>query len=328
MERSLTWTDIQKAKERISGKVVHTPLIRSFPLEDRLGCKVFLKPEMFQVTGSFKARGALSKTLLLGPEERARGFISSSSGNHAQALAYAGKLLGAKTTIVIPHDAPKIKIERTQALGAEVILFEGKQEPRWAFVNKLAEERGYVLVHAFDDPAVMAGQGTIALEILEDLPDVDTVVVPLGGGGLLSGVSVGIKGAMPHVKVIGVEPSVAPKYCVSRANGRPTNVPAGHSIADGVKAEMACSFAHSVFERNVDAIEVVEERHIIEGLRLLAESGKIFAEGAAAVGIAAVLSGKVKVSPQEKVCFVLSGGNWDLDQFLAVVKQGRFPVRA
>ncbi len=320
MENTLTWLDIQKARERIKNRIVHTPMIHCYPLEDRLGCKVFLKPEMFQVTGSFKARGAFSKTLLLGPEERARGIISSSSGNHAQALAYAGKLINAKTTIVIPYDAPKIKIEKTKALGAEVILFEGKQGPRWAFVNELIKEKGYVLVHAFDDPAVMAGQGTIALEILEDLPDVDTVVVPLGGGGLLSGVSVGIKGAMPQVKVIGVEPSLAPKYHVSRANGKPIDVPAGNSIADGVKAEMACSFAHSIFEKNVDAIEVVDENYIIESLRLLAEHGKIVAEGAAVVGIAAVLSGKVKVRPQEKVCFVLSGGNWDLNQFLSVIK--------
>ena len=319
MGNPLTLAAIRKAQERLGNKIIHTPLLAACQLESKLGCKVFLKPEMFQITGSFKARGALNKTLQLGPDELAKGIISSSSGNHAQALAYAGKLLHVKTTIVIPSDAPKIKIERTRAMGAEVLIFEGKQAPRWAYVHELIQKHGFALVHAFDDPAVMAGQGTIALEVLEDLPDVDTVVVPLGGGGLLSGISVGIKECLPHVRVIGVEPALAPKYHVSRQNGKPTHVPAGDSIADGVKAEMACDFAHSIFQKYVDEIAVVEEQDIVEGLRLLAEQAHIFAEGAAAVGIAAVLSGKIKVLPDEKVCFILSGGNWDLQRFFSIV---------
>ena len=261
----------------------------------------------------------MNKTLQLGPDEVARGIISSSSGNHAQALAYAGKLLNAKTTIVIPSDAPRIKIEKTKAMGAEVIIFEGKQAPRWELVHELVKKNGYTLVHAFDDPVVMAGQGTIGLEIMKDLPDVDTIVVPLGGGGLLSGISVAIKESLPQVKVIGVEPTLAPKYYMSRKNGTPTNVPAGDSLADGVKAEMACSFAHSIFERYVDEIVTVDENYIVESLRLIATEAKIFAEGAAAVGIAAVLSNKIRVSRNEKVCFVLSGGNWDLGKFNSIV---------
>jgi threonine dehydratase len=320
METPLTLAEIRKARERLHQKVIHTPLIHARPLEAALGCCTYLKPEMFQITGSFKARGALNKTLQLTPGELAKGIISSSSGNHAQALAYAGRLLGAMTTLVIPSDAPINKIERTRAMGAEVILFEGKQAPRWALVHELVKEHGYTLVHAFDDPVVMAGQGTLALEILQDLTDVDTVVVPLGGGGLLSGTSVAIKESLPRVRVVGVEPALAPKYYVSRQNGEPTHVPAGDSLADGVKAEMACPFAHSIFQKYVDEIAVVDEKDIVASLRLLAEHGKILAEGAAAVGIAAVLSGKIKVRPEEKVCFVLSGGNWDLQKFSSIVQ--------
>jgi threonine dehydratase len=317
MEDILTADEVRKARERIRPHIRHTPLLRIDRLDQRLGCQVHLKPEMFQVTGSFKARGALSKALLLRPEERDRGLIASSSGNHAQALAYAGRLIGAKTVLVVPHNAPKIKVERTRALGAEVILFEGEQAARWAYVDELIERRHYTMVHASEDPAVMAGQGTIALEVLEDAPDIDTIVVPLGGGGLLSGIAAAVKGIAPHIRVVGVEPALAPKYYVSRKQGKPTKVPAGPSIADGVKEELTGANAYAFIERWVDELAVVEERYIQEGLRLLAEEAKLFAEGAAAVGIGAVLSGQLRVPPSAKVCFVLSGGNWDVEKFLS-----------
>jgi threonine dehydratase len=200
MQETLTADEIRKAHERIRPHSRHTPLLRVDQLDERLGCRVYLKPEMFQVTGSFKARGALSKALLLRPEEKDRGLIASSSGNHAQALAYAGKLIGAKTALVVPHDAPKVKVDRTRALGAEVILFEGQQAARWAFVDELIERRHYTLVHASEDPAVMAGQGAIALEILEDAPDIDTIVVPLLGTGRsrASGTALGLYKAACH----------------------------------------------------------------------------------------------------------------------------------
>jgi threonine dehydratase len=317
METILTADAVQAARERIRPHIRHTPLLRAEQLDERLGCRVHLKPEMLQVTGSFKARGALSRALLLQPEEKERGLIASSSGNHAQALAYAGRLVGARTVLVVPHDAPKVKIDRTRALGAEVILFEGEQAARWAFVDELVERRHYTMVHASEDPAVMAGQGTLALEVLEDAPGIDTFVVPLGGGGLLSGIAAAVKGLAPHVRVVGVEPELAPKYCVSRQQGRPTRVPAGPSIADGVKEELTGPNAWRCIERWVDDLVVAEEPYIREGLRLLAEDAKLFAEGAAAVGLGAVLSGRLKLPPSANVCFVLSGGNWDLGKFLA-----------
>jgi threonine dehydratase len=319
MESSPTLDDIHQAGARIKPYVRRTPLLDAGELNGRLGCQVFLKPESFQITGSFKARGAFSKSLLLGPEERARGIITSSSGNHAQAMAYVGTVINAKVVIVIPRDAPKVKIERTRALGAEVILFQGDQASRWAYVAELGRKNGYSLVHAFDDPMVMAGQGTIALEVMEDLADLHTIVVPLGGGGLLSGIATAIKETAPQVRVVGVEPLLAPKFQVSRRLGRPTTVPAGNTIADGVKAEVPYPMAHAILERYVDEIVLVEEECIKEGLRLLAEEAKLFVEGAAAVGIGAALSGKIKVSPSDKVCFVLSGGNWDLHHFMAAV---------
>ena len=219
MEAILTADEIRKAHERIRPHIRHTPLLRAERLDERLGCQALLKPEMFQVTGSFKARGALSKALLLRPEEKERGLIASSSGNHAQALAYAGRLVRAKAILVVPHDASKAKIDRTRALGAQVIQFEGEQAARWAFVDELIESRRYTMVHASEDPAVTAGQGTIALEVLEDAPDIDTIVVPLGGGGLLSGIAAAVKGIAPRIRVVGVEPALAPKYYVSRQQG-------------------------------------------------------------------------------------------------------------
>jgi len=320
MEITLTASDVQAARDRIRPHIRHTPLIRADQLDPRLGCRVHLKPEMLQVTGSFKARGALSKALLLRSEEKARGMIASSSGNHAQALAYAGRLIGARAVLVVPHDAPSVKVERTRALGAEVILFEGSQAARWAHVDELIAQRGYTMVHASEDPAVMAGQGTIALEVLEDAPGIDTIVVPLGGGGLLSGIAAAVKGLAPQVRVVGVEPALAPKYYVSRQQGRPVRVPAGPSIADGVKEEMTGANAYGYIDRWVDELVVVDEPYIQEGLRLLAEDAKLFAEGAAAVGLGAVLSGRIQVRPESNVCFVLTGGNWDLGKFASAFK--------
>lgn len=321
MEDILTAGAIGRARERIRPHIRHTPLLRAEQLDERLGCRVHLKPEMLQVTGSFKARGALSRALLLTPDEKERGLIASSSGNHAQALAYAGRLVGARTVLVVPHNAPKIKVDRTRALGAEVILFEGDQAARWACVDELVARRGYTMVHASEDLAVMAGQGTIALEILEDEPRIDTIVVPLGGGGLLSGIAAAVKEIAPGVRVVGVEPALASKYYVSRQQGGPTKVPAGPSIADGVRESLPGARAYGFIERWVDELAVVEERYIQEGLRLLAEEARLFAEGAAAVGIGAVLSGRLQVPPSANVCFVLSGGNWDVTQFLSAFSQ-------
>lgn len=307
-----TIQDIREAQERLQPHIKHTPLLRAEKIEKAAGCQLYLKPETLQITGAFKIRGALNKTLSLPREEIANGIIATSSGNHAQGLAYAARMLGVKAILVLPVTTPKIKIANTQALGAEVILFDGDTAARWKRVYEIAEENGYVPVHAFEDPLVMAGQGTIGCEILEDLPDVDTVIIPMGGGGLISGIATAIKETRPSVRVVGAEPALTPKYYHSRLNKQRTTLPLKNTIADGLRISVPGQNPYPIIERYVDEIVLVEDEHIIQGMRALAKDAKLIAEPAAAIGIGALLAGVVKVRPDEKVCVVLTGGNWDL----------------
>jgi threonine dehydratase len=307
-----TIQDIREAQQRLKPHIKHTPLLRAEKIEKAAGCQLYLKPETLQITGAFKIRGALNKTLSLPREEIANGIIATSSGNHAQGLAYAARMLGVKAILVLPVTTPKIKIAYTQALGAEVILFDGDTAARWKRVYEIAEENGYVPVHAFEDPLVMAGQGTIGCEILEDLPDVDTVIIPMGGGGLISGIATAIKETRSSVRVVGAEPALTPKYYHSRLNKQRTTLPLKNTIADGLRISVPGQNPYPIIERYVDEIVLVEDEHIIEGMRALAKDAKLIAEPAAAIGIGALLAGVVKVRPDEKVCVVLTGGNWDL----------------
>lgn len=307
-----TLEDIHKARERLKPHIKHTPLLRAEKIEKTVGCQLYLKPEVLQITGAFKIRGALNKALSLSREEIANGLIATSSGNHAQGIAYAAKMLGVKATIVVPVTTPKIKIENTQALGAEVILFDGDTAARWKKVCEIAEENRYMAVHGFEDPMVMAGQGTIGCEILEDLKDVDTVIIPLGGGGLISGVATAIKETNPAVRIIGAEPALTPKYYQSRINQERTSLPLKNTIADGVRISVPGQNPFPIIEKYVDEIVLVEDEHIIAGMRALAKDAKLVAEPAASIGLGALLAGSVKVRPDEKVCLVLSGGNWNL----------------
>lgn len=307
-----TIQDIREARERLKPHIRHTPLLRGEKMEKAVGCQLYLKPETLQITGAFKIRGALNKALSLPREAIANGLIATSSGNHAQGIAYAARMLGVKATIVVPVTTPKIKIENTQALGAEVILFDGDTAARWKKVCEIAEENKYTAVHGFEDPLVMAGQGTIGCEILEDLEDVDAVIVPLGGGGLISGIATAIKETKPSVRVIGAEPALTPKYYQSRINKERTSLPLKNTIADGVRISVPGQNPYPIIEKYVDEIVLVEDEDIIAGMRMLAKDAKLIAEPAASIGIGALLAGALKVRPDEKVCVVLSGGNWDL----------------
>ena len=315
-----TLEDIRQARERLKPHIRHTPLLRAEKIEKALGCQLYLKPETLQITGAFKIRGALNKALSLPKEAIAGGLIATSSGNHAQGIAYAARMLGVKATIVVPVATPKIKIENTRAMGAEVILFDGDTAARWKKVCEMAEENGYTAVHGFEDPMVMAGQGTIGCEILEDLEDVDTVIVPLGGGGLLSGIATAIKETRPSVRVIGAEPALTPKYFQSRINKQRTSLPLKNTIADGVRISVPGQNPFPIIEKYVDEIVLVEDEHIIAGMRVLAKDAKLIAEPAASIGIGALLAGAVKVRPDEKVCAVLSGGNWNLSDLAEIYK--------
>jgi threonine dehydratase len=315
-----TIEDIREAQERLKPHIRRTPILRAEKIEKAAGCQVYLKPETLQITGAFKIRGALNKSLSLPREAIANGLIATSSGNHAQALAYAAKMLGVKAILVLPVTTPKIKIANTQALGAEVILFDGDNAARWKRVYEIAEENNYTVLHGFEDPLVMAGQGTIGCEILEDLEGVDTVIVPVGGGGLISGIATAIKEINPSVRVVGAEPALTPKYYYSRINRERTSLPLLNTIADGLRISVPGRNPYPIIEKYVDEIVLVEDEYIIAGMRSLARDAKLIAEPAASIGIGALLAGAVKVGPDEKVCVVLSGGNWDLCDLADIYK--------
>ena len=312
----LTIEDIKKAKERISGYIRRTPLWEEERLEEFVGCKLYLKPENLQLTGAFKIRGALNTALSLSKEELEKGIITSSSGNHAQACAYVGRMLGIHATVVIPEDAPKVKINNAKRMGAEVILWDRSYAKRWEKVYEEEKLHGYIPIHPYEEPRVMAGQGTIGLEILEDLPDVQTVVVPIGGGGLMSGISTAIKETNPNIRVIGIQAAASCPYYASRMAGKPTPPPFNgkETLADGISCTAVGKNPYPIIEKYVDEIVTVEEDSIKQAVKLIADKAKFIVEPTSAVVIAAFLEKKVKVDKDEKVCALLTSGNYDIDK--------------
>ena len=312
----LTLEDIKKAKERISGYIRRTPLWEEERLEEFVGCKLYLKPENLQLTGAFKIRGALNTALSLSKEELEKGIITSSSGNHAQACAYVGRMLGIHATVVIPEDAPKVKINNAKRMGAEVILWDRSYDKRWEKVHEEEKLHGYIPIHPYEEPRVMAGQGTIGLEILEDLPDVQTVVVPIGGGGLISGISTAIKETNPNIRVIGIQAAASCPYYASRMAGKPTPPPFNgeETLADGISCTAVGKNPYPIIEKYVDEIVTVEEDSIKQAVKLIADKAKFIVEPTSAVVIAAFLEKKLKVDKDEKVCALLTSGNYDIDK--------------
>jgi threonine dehydratase len=319
-ETTVTLQDIRGAAERVRPYIRHTPVLREKSMDEVLGCQTYLKPEMLQITGSFKLRGALSKILSLPPDELKKGIITSSSGNHGQACAYAGQMLGIHVTVVVPENAPTLKIKNARAMGAEVIVWDRNYYKRWQKISEEVAEHGYAIVHPYEDHTVMAGQGTIGLEIMENLPDVDTLLVPIGGGGLISGISTALKEAKPNVRVIGVQAAACCVYYVSRQNGHPSTVSPLPTVADGLSCAQAGEKPYPIIEKYVDDIVIVEEEDIKEAVRIVAKHAKLVAEPSACVGIAALMSGRVKTQPDEKVCAVLTSGNWDIDLIGKILK--------
>ena len=321
MEKTgVTLNDVREAASRIRPHIRRTPLLRQENMDQAAGCALHLKPEMLQITGAFKLRGALSKILALSPEERGKGIITSSSGNHGQACAYAGRMLGIPVTVVLPEDTPSIKVENARAMGANIILWDRRYDERWKKVRREVADHGYAIVHAYEDFTVMAGQGTVALEILEDLPDVDAILVPVGGGGLISGIATAVKETVPRVRVIGVQAEASAAYCASRAAGKPVEVACLPTIADGLSCRRPGENPYPIVEKYVDELVAVDEESIRRAVRLLARNAKLVAEPSAGVGIAALLSGAVKTRPGEKVCAVLTSGNWDVDMIGKILK--------
>lgn len=310
----LTLDMIRQAKERIAPYIYETPLLHLPALEERLGCKVYVKCENMQKTNAFKLRGAMNRLLTLPEEELKKGVVTASSGNHGKATAYAAHLLGVPACVVLPDTAPKVKVEGIRGYGAEVVF--SAPAARYAVAAEQAEKKGYTLISPFDDYELMAGQGTAGLEILDQLPQVDTVVVPIGGGGLIGGVSTAIKETNPKVRVVGVEPANVCRYTQSIAAGKRVKLPDdAHSVADGTQTLCPGERNFPIVCRNVDQIVTVEEEFILKATKLLLTQGKILAEITSAQVMGAALQGKIAFRPDEKVVFLLSGGNIGMDQF-------------
>ena len=319
-KNSVSLKDIQDAADRIRPYIRRTPLLRQKNMDKALGCQIYLKPEMLQITGAFKLRGALSKILSLPPDQRAKGIITSSSGNHGQACSYIGQLLNIPAVVVLPKDAPAIKIKNAEAMGAKVIVWDRNFDARWKKVHEEVAEHGYTIVHPYEDYLVMAGQGSIALEVMEDLPDIDVMIAPIGGGGLISGISTAVKELKPDVRVVGVQAAACAAYYASRRNGRPSEVPFLPTVADGLTCIRPGDNPYPIIEKYVDEIVAVDEEEIKEAVRFTAGKAKLVAEPSSCVVIAALMAGKVETRPDEKVCAVLTSGNWDIDMIGRIFK--------
>jgi threonine dehydratase len=306
----VTLADIQEARSRIDGITVRTPLI---PLEHG-GRTLYLKPENLQPIGAFKLRGAYNKIASLDDEERARGVITYSSGNHAQGVAYAARAVGTKAIIVMPRNAPAIKREATATLGAEIVFVGPSGIERQVKAEQLAAEHGYVIIPPYEDEKIIAGQGTAGLEILEDLSDVDLVLVPIGGGGLISGIATAIKSAKPSAKVVGVEPELAADAQASFRAGEIVKFPAEQVLqtcADGLRAQYVGTMTFEHIRRYADDVITVSEDEIMSAVRVLAENPKTVAEPSGAVATAAWLFHREALPESNFTVAVISGGNID-----------------
>lgn len=310
----LSCQDILDAQVRIAPYVNHTPLLKSEGLSKILACEAFIKPEMLQNTGSFKLRGAANKVLSLKKEERNRGIICNSSGNHGKACAYMGYKLGMKSVVILPDTVLRTKIEDIQNYGGEVILAGGFYEDRRKLLEEEAAKKGYTHVHPYEDYLIMAGQGTAGMEIMEDLPEVDTIIAPIGGGGLISGIATAAKTICSSVKIIGVQPELSAAYVASRRAGHPVEVGCPPTLGDALAQRFPGENPYPIIDELVDELYAVSEEAIADATRLVAKETHLIAEPSSCVGIAAILSGLYQPEKEEKVCFVLTAGNWDVEK--------------
>lgn len=307
----VTLDDIRHARRRLAGRLHLTPLASATLLGERVGVRLFLKCESLQKTGSFKVRGALNKLTQLDAEARSRGVVTVSAGNHAQALAWAGRAEGVRCTVVMPQTASQAKAEASAGYGAEVIR-HGTSMDAFAKARELAVTRGLTFVHPFDDEQIVAGAGTAGLELLEQMESTEVVVVPIGGGGLIAGIASAVKLANPKVRVFGVEPEGAAVMRQSLDAGRALHAGTIDTIADGLAAPFAGEIPFDIVRRCVDDVVLVTDDEIADAMRVLLSRTKLLAEPAGAAATAAILAGKVPLPRGTTVVAVLSGGNVDL----------------
>lgn len=313
---------VQEARARLKGVAHKTTLTHTRSISEMSGCDVFLKLENLQRTGSFKLRGAYNKVASLTPAEREKGVIAASAGNHAQGVAMAATTYGCKSTICMPKHAPLSKVAATKGYGANVVLYGDFFDEAAAKAAELAQEHGYTFVHPFNDPLVIAGQGTISLEILEDMDDIDAIIAPIGGGGLISGLAIAAKAIKPSIQIIGVQAENVPSMKASVDAGKITTVAGKASLADGIMVKTPGDLTFAICQKYVDDIVTVSESEISTAILWLLERAKTVAEGAGAVPTAALMSGKLKNLAGKKVAALVSGGNIDVNNVARVINNG------
>jgi len=316
---SVSLDDVRAAHERIRPHVHRTPVMTSRQVDTLTGARLFFKCEVFQRVGAFKARGAFSRVTRLTSEERSRGVVAFSSGNHAQAVALAARELGVAATIVMPADAPALKIAATRGYGAEVILYDRATESREEIARRIASERGATVIPPFDDDAVIAGQGTLAVELLEDVPDLDVLVTPCGGGGLLSGCAVAGRGLRPGLRLYGVEPEAGDDVKRSLEAGEPVQIPVPATIADSLQTTVPARRTLAHIAALTEGIVTVSDLELRRAMAFLAARMKLVVEPGGSAAFAAILHGRLPDLAGRKVGVVLSGGNIDPDRFGALI---------
>jgi threonine dehydratase len=318
----VTLKEVLAARERVRDALYLSPCARTETLSRVSRTQAFLKLDNLQMTGAYKERGALNKILTLGEAERARGLIAASAGNHAQAVAYHAGRLGIAATIVMPETTPIMKVANTRGHGARVVLSGTNYDEAYAEARRMEREEGLTFVHPFDDEAIIAGQGTLGLEVVEQVPGLDAVLVPVGGGGLVSGVAVAVKALAPHVKVIGVEAEVLPCMQAAVEAGELVTLDAASTLADGIAVKRAGELTFEHVQSLVDGIVTVTEEEIASAILYLLEKEKTVAEGAGAVAVAAIMHHKLPRLEGKRVCSVISGGNIDVNVVARVIERG------
>ncbi len=318
----VTLKDVLAARERVRDAIYLSPCARTETLSRVSRTQAFLKLDNLQMTGAYKERGALNKILTLGDAERARGLIAASAGNHAQAVAYHAGRLGLSATIVMPETTPIMKVANTRGHGARVVLFGANYDEAYAEARRMEREEGLTFVHPFDDEVIIAGQGTLGLEVVEQVAGLDAVLVPVGGGGLVSGVAVAVKALAPKVKVIGVEADAIPCMQAAVEAGELVTLDAASTLADGIAVRRAGEITFEHVQSLVDDVVTVTEEEIASAILYLLEKEKTVAEGAGAVGVAALMHHKLPGLEGKRVCSVISGGNIDVNVVARVIERG------
>ena len=317
---TLTLEDVRAAARRLGNRIHRTPVIASQSFDDASGFQVFFKCENLQRAGAFKIRGALNKLLTLSADERARGVVAFSSGNHAQGVALAARLVGTTAVICMPKDAPPLKLEATRNYGAEIVIYDRHTQDREQVAREIVEKTGRVLVPPYDDPAIMAGQGTAALELLEDVPSLDALLTPVGGGGLMAGCSTVARALFPGLQIFGVETDTANDTYLSFRKGERVTIPPPPTIADGIRLTTPGALTFPILKSNLTDVLLVSDDEVRATVRFLALRARVVVEPTGAVPAAAVLAKRLPLEPGSRVGVVLSGGNIEPSMLIEILK--------